>query len=210
MESFEEQARGISYYKSWFWIPLASIYNRLTATDNHQPWPLYHGDEEWQQTHLSSGHTVFEATGRTPLYQLIKEAHVIHWWVIGLACVLHHQQSITCSIVNYIYQRHRHLVADDLLSPRRKTNIIQSVLVSNGTPHFFLQKTLLPKVWSQAAAVLNVRLSSNPLRILPNIRSLPNNFATAYNYKAYALFWSSVNAVKFTFGWDWKPLKGRV
>ncbi|CAH3180608.1 unnamed protein product [Porites lobata] len=35
--------------------------------------------------------------------------------------------------------------------------------------------------------VLNLRLSSNPLRILPNVRGLPSNFATTYNSKAYAL-----------------------
>ena len=119
MESFEEQARSTSYYKPSFWIPLASIYSVLqhlgTTTislESPSPWR--------RRIATNSPHTVFKATGRTPLYQLKKEANVMHWWVIGLAWVLHHQQSITRSTVKCIYEPHRHLVADDLLSPRRK------------------------------------------------------------------------------------------
>ena len=106
---------------------------------------------------------------------------------------------------------------------KEKTNVFQSVLVSNATPlSFFLQKILLPKLWGQAV-VLNLRLSSNPLRILPNVRGLPSNFATTYNSKAYALPSSRRQhsarrlpikqdglVYKFTFGWGWKPWQGRV
>ena len=119
MESFEEQARSTSYYKPPFWIPLASIYSILQhlgmttiSLESPSPWR--------RRIATNSPRTVFKATGRTPLYQLKKEANVMHWWVIGLAWVLHHQQSITRSIVKCIYEPHRHLVADDLLSPRRK------------------------------------------------------------------------------------------
>ena len=119
MESFEEQSRSTSYYKPSFWIPLASIYSVLqhlgTTTislESPSPWR--------RRIATNSPHTVFKATGRTPLYQLKKEANVMHWWVIGLAWVLHHQQSITRSIVKCIYEPHRHPVADDLLSLRRK------------------------------------------------------------------------------------------
>ena len=70
---------------------------------------------------------------------------------------------------------------------KEETNVFQSVLVSNATPlSFFLQKILLPKLWGQAV-VLNLWLSSNPLRILPNVRGLQSGFATTYDSKAYAL-----------------------
>lgn len=106
---------------------------------------------------------------------------------------------------------------------KEKTNVFQSVLVSNATPlSFFLQKILLPKLWGQAV-VLNLWLSSNPLRILPNVRGLPSNFATTYNSKAYALpsrrrqhsarrlpIKQDGLVYKFTFGWGWKPWQGRV
>ena len=153
----------------------------------------------------------------------------MHWLVIGLAWVLHHQQSITRIIVKYIYQPRRLLVADDLLSPVRKQVSSNLSLFLMLLLFFFLQKILLPKLWSQAA-VLNLRLSSNPLQILPNVRGLLSNFAIAYKSKASALpssrrqhsarrlpikqdglvYKFPCDSVKFTFGWDWKPWQGRV
>ena len=122
-------------------------------------------------------------------------ANLIHWWVIGLACVLHHQQSLTRSIVKYIYQPYRLLVADDLLSPRKK--IFQSLLVSNGTHlSFFLAETTSP-------------LSTTARRT--RCFQVEDNTQQDVDLNNTALFTGfPVNAVKFTFWWDWKPLQSRV
>lgn len=123
-------------------------------------------------------------------------ANLIHWWVIGLACVLHHQESLARSIVNYVYQRYRPLVADDLLSPRKK-NIFQPVLVSNGTHlSFFLAETTSP-------------LSTTAKRT--RCFQVEDNTQQDVDLNKTALFTGfPVNAVKFTFWWDWKPLQSRV
>lgn len=88
-------------------------------------------------------------------------------------------------ITNYVYQRYRPLVADDLLSPRKK-NIFQPVLVSNGTHlSFFLAETTSP-------------LSTTARRT--RCFQVEDNTQQDVDLNKTALFTGfPVNAVKFTF-----------
>ncbi|CAH3040069.1 unnamed protein product [Porites evermanni] len=65
--------------------------------------------------------------------------------------------------------------------PPRPTTLAEKVTTCT-------QAVVTTEVWKEyQATVLNLRLSSEPLRVLPNARGLPSNFTTTYNSKAYAL-----------------------
>lgn len=123
-------------------------------------------------------------------------ANLIHWWVIGLACVLHHQELLTRSIVKYIYQRYRPLVADDLLSPRKKIYSNLSLFLMVLIFPFFLQKQLRHSQQQQGVRVVFKSKATTQQDVDLNKTALFTGFP--------------VNAVKFTFWWDWKPLQSRV
>ena len=147
----------------------------------------------------------------------------MHWWVIALAWVLHHQQSITRSIVKCIYEPHRHLVADDLLSPRRKqmsSNLslfLMLLLFLFSCRKFYCQnyeakQQCLICDWVQIHCgfyrMSEVCQATSPLpttaRRMHCLPSRRQHSARRLPIKQDGLVY------KFTFGWGWKPWQGRV
>ena len=185
MESFEQQLETTSAYKPRIWkryvddtFTILDVDSFLQHLNNLQPSIRFtmETENDYKLAFLDTA-VLREPDGRLTTSVYRKPTHIDEY----LAYDSHHPQSVKHGIVKSLYERAKRFVIKLSVISKEKKHL-PSVRVSNGYPLSFLQKiTKTRKPSSSAEPTIEYKSTAVS-------KAYPNNFATAYSNKAYALF----------------------